>query len=174
MFRRLTTASGALALQFGGGTASLFRQDHGGQARSVATRKKRPAEPRSPSAATAEAGTHTPLIGKGRMQNMCFSKTNPPIFEWKNRVIDLRWNGLRGNNLSSFGGFVFQNEPTGRGILRNFDSFLAAFTGKSGPLGRRGAAVVPMITLAGGESDGGTAEKTGGDLVNLNRMKGPI
>src|ERR1035441_130073 len=54
------------------------------------------------------------FVAKGvRASNVLFYQTNPPIFRWKTAVIKLRYNGLRGKNLSRNGGFVFRNEPTG-------------------------------------------------------------
>jgi hypothetical protein len=54
------------------------------------------------------------LLVKG-LPPIRFCETNPPIFGSKTAFINLRYNGLRGKNLSRNGGFVFQNEPTGRG-----------------------------------------------------------
>jgi len=50
-----------------------------------------------------------------RGRNVRFYQTNPPIFGSKTAFIHLRYNGLRGKNLSRNGGFVLENEPTGRG-----------------------------------------------------------
>jgi hypothetical protein len=50
--------------------------------------------------------------------NMCFCETNPPILSWKTAVITQRHNALHHKNLRKNGGFVFQNEPTGRVFLR--------------------------------------------------------
>jgi hypothetical protein len=54
------------------------------------------------------------LLVKG-LPPIRFCETNPPIFGSKTAFINVRYNGLRGKNLSRNGGFVFQNEPTGRG-----------------------------------------------------------
>ena len=76
--------------------------------------------PRLSSAATAAifpALLGGVFVAKGvRASNVPFYQTNPPIFGSKTAVINLRYNGLRGKNLSRNGGFVLENEPTGRGF----------------------------------------------------------
>ncbi len=67
--------------------------------------------------------------GEGGRTNMSFCETNPPIFRSKTAFINLRYNELRGKNLSRNGGFVLENEPTGRGVLVGFgcrDNYFAA------------------------------------------------
>jgi hypothetical protein len=50
--------------------------------------------------------------------NMCFYETNPPILRWKTGVIRQGGSRLWRKNLRKNGGFVLENEPTGRGVLR--------------------------------------------------------
>ena len=63
-------------------------------------------------AATADKSARQGGTGE---RNMPFCETNPPILRWKTVVIiegckELRWKLMREN-----GGFVLENEPTGRG-----------------------------------------------------------
>ena len=47
---------------------------------------------------------------------ICFCETNPPISGAKTRFIYQDSNGLRRKNSDKNGGFVLENEPTGRGF----------------------------------------------------------
>jgi hypothetical protein len=62
-----------------------------------------------------------------------FYQTNPPILGWEMTFIVLQYNGLRRENLSRNGGFVLENEPTGRGFWRGIVGNLEVFfAGKEG------------------------------------------
>src|ERR1035438_453450 len=56
-----------------------------------------------------------------------FCETNPPILGGKTGVIYQGDNRLHRKIFGKNGGFVFENEPPGRGILRPTNNFLAAF-----------------------------------------------
>jgi len=57
--------------------------------------------------------------GEGGRANTCFCETNPPILAWKTAFINQRDNGLRDKILPENGGFVLENEPTGRGFCED-------------------------------------------------------
>jgi len=58
------------------------------------------------------------LAEKAKTPPIRFCETNPPILSRETAFINQRYNGLHDKIVLENGGFVFGNEPTGRGFLR--------------------------------------------------------
>jgi hypothetical protein len=59
-----------------------------------------------------------PPVQRGKAKDphtICFSETNPPILDKRTALRLFRYNELHDKKAWKYGGFVLENEPTGRG-----------------------------------------------------------